>query len=122
MFPYLKTLQTPDMPLQKKIHFVLKLSDRAPYVGEQIIAEYKLYFATTISSPNVMQQPTFEGVWKENIKVNQKGYDIKTENYKGSAYKVITVQKMILIPQKSGKVKLPPFNIEVPIQVATGGV
>ncbi len=119
--PVSKNPKDPRYEISKKIHFVLKLSNRKPYVGEQIIAEYKLYFSTSISSPNIMKQPTFEGVWKENIKINQNGYDIRNENYKGQLYKAITIQKMVLIPQKSGRITLPSWSIEVPVQVQTGG-
>ncbi|BAV94926.1 BatD family protein [Ichthyobacterium seriolicida] len=105
----------------KNIHFKVVLSKSNPYVNEEIIATYKLFFKVDIQSPRIEQLPKFDGFWTQNIDINKGGkYDINTEYLNGELYNYIVLKKVVLSPQRSGPLKISPMDIEVSTTVSSG--
>ena len=101
------------------VHLVLSLSKDRPYVNEQIIATYQLYFRSNISHPKPQEYPQFTGFWSQEYKLPEKP-KIQEITYKGESYYKVVVRKLVLIPQKSGRLIIGPFVYDIPVQVFTG--
>ena len=101
------------------VHLVLSLSKRNPYINEQIIATYQLYFSNGVSNPKVKKFPQYTGFWNQEYELPE-SYKIQQTTYKGKPYYKAVLRKLVLIPQKSGRLVIDPFVYEVSMQVPTG--
>jgi len=92
-----------------KIH----LSKSSIFIGEPVVATMKVYSRYNRLSISDADYPMPSGFWNEEIKAGSKGWPAKTERINGVAYNVFTIKKDLLYPQKSGKLKLPAFSIDL---------
>ena len=83
------TNKSPESQAKINVFLRLELSNTMPYVGEQIVAEYKLYFSQEIRSPELLEQPTYTGFWHEEYDLGT-NYPISEEIRNG---KKVTVEK-----------------------------
>lgn len=102
----------------KNIFLKVDLSKSEVYLGEGIIATYKLYYRDIgISGVKGQTLPPFDGFYQREIEVpNNRGV---TENYKGRRYNVATLKQVTLIPQKTGEIEIAPMEIELVLQMPT---
>lgn len=113
------TSNTSTEAIAKRNVFVqLELSNSNPYVGEQVIASYKLYFSQEVRSPELLETPTFTGFWHEEFDLG-KNYPISETYIKGKKFQVAVLKKMVLIPQHSGALSIAPMELEVPVATPT---
>ena len=95
-------------------------SKRSVYVGEQVVLTYKLYTKVPVSSLSINKSPSFAGFWTKDITDNSGGTLRQSSEYvNGVEYTTAEVQKMILIPQRSGNLSLEPMNLECVAQIRT---
>ncbi len=86
------------------------------YQGEQLTVVYKLYTRLNISSPSLTKLPTYEGFWAEDLDMpNTINFHI--EMYKGQRYRVADIKKAALFATKSGKLKVTPFELKIPVLI-----
>ncbi|MFC1733151.1 BatD family protein [candidate division KSB1 bacterium] len=97
------------------------ISDGSPYLGEQIVVTYKIYTKVPIADYGISKQPATQGFWSESLPDNQRDPNQHYETIKNAKYVVADIWKMILFPQKSGKLKIEPLEIEALIQLKTQG-
>jgi hypothetical protein len=109
---------SPEAIAKSNVFIELQLSNSNPYVGEQIIAIYKLYFSQEVRSPELLENPTYTGFWHEEYDLG-KNYPISEEYRKGKKYQVATLKKLVLIPQRSGKLPIAGMDLEVPVAIPT---
>ena len=91
------------------------LNKNSAYIGEQIIATVKLYTRVGISGFDEINFPAYDGFFSQEIPTSN-NINFKRENVDGNVYNVGVLQKMILYPQRSGKLKIKPFTISVVVQ------
>ncbi|HIP48859.1 MAG TPA: protein BatD [Lutibacter sp.] len=115
-----KNPNDPNYIAQENIFLVASVSKTNPYVGESIYVEYRLYFSKKVGFGNVEfgKNPKYEGFWNQEIKINQN--QEQTGEYKGKQLRYITLRKMLLIPQKSGKLYVNPMDMDMIVSVPTG--
>ena len=109
---------SPEAKAKKNVFLQLELSNTDPYIGEQIIAEYKLYFSQEIRSPELLEQPTYTGFWHEEFDLGDT-YPINEEIKDGKKYQVATLKKLVLIPQRSGNLPIEGMELNVPVAIQT---
>ena len=109
---------SPEAIAKSNVFIELQLSNSNPYVGEQILAIYKLYFSQEVRSPELVENPTYRGFWHEEYELG-KNYPISEEYRKGKKYQVATLKKLVLIPQRSGKLPIAGMDLEVPVAIPT---
>ena len=109
---------SPESIAKSNVFIELQLSNSKPYVGEQITATYKLFFSQEIRNPIFLQTPTYTGFWHEQFDIG-KNYPISEEYRKGKKYQVATLKKLVLIPQRSGKLPIVGMDLEVPVSIPT---
>jgi len=109
---------SPEAIAKRNVFVQLELSNSNPYVGEQVIASYKLYFSQEVRSPELLETPTFNGFWHEEFDLG-KNYPISETYIKGKKFQVAVLKKMVLIPQHSGALSINPMELEVPVATPT---
>lgn len=107
------TSDTPD--LSTNIFMKLFVNKKSAYVGEQIIATYKLYVnAQIVNYAN--NRPVYNGFYAEDIELDPNA-EITTETLNGKQYRVATMKKVVLTPQKSGDIEVSPLEMEMVVQL-----
>jgi hypothetical protein len=103
----------------RDIFLRLEVSDRNPYLNQQIVANVVLYFKQSTEVLSYQPNPSWkaEGFWKEDL---DDGRETRTESVvlDGVRYRKATLLQYALFPSKSGRLTISPyqvaFNIRVP--------
>lgn len=94
-------------------------SKRTAYVGEPVVLTYKLYTRVPVSQLSVSKMPSYGGFWMKEASENNGQLRQSTEVVNGVEYTTAEVKKVVLIPQKSGKLTVEPMGIECVAQIVT---
>ena len=95
------------------------VSNANPYVGEQVIVNYKLYIGPQAYryQGNVTAIPSSQGFWTYDLtdkKAAPKRYE---EVINGKRYVVEELRAIAAYPQKSGKLTITPLTVDLIVQV-----
>ncbi len=103
----------------ENIHLVAEVSNAKPYLNEAITVVYKLYVSpnTGVSNWREIDNPRFNDFWSQNIDV--KGLKVQNGTYKGEEYRYVVLRKMVLYPQKTGKLNIEPLSLDITVEVPT---
>ena len=109
----------PSYVVNENLHLVAEVSDTSPYINEGISIVYKLYYSPQINVTNVgeVETPEFKNFWSQNIKIPR--LQIERGSFKGDNYNYVTWKKIVLYPQKSGKLEILPLSLDVSVDVPT---
>lgn len=114
--------QQPQIPenMGEGIHLIAKVSKSNVYLNEPVTVEYGLYVSDRagFNSMNVKNMPKFENFWNHTLE--QKEMQITRAELNGKSYRYLPLQKVVLLPQKDGTLKIDPFEIELEEQYLTG--
>ena len=93
-------------------------SKRTAYVGEPLVFTYKLYTRVPVSQLAVSKMPSYGGFWMREV---DNGNDLRqsSETVNGIEYTTAEVKRVVLIPQKPGKLTIEPMGIECIAQIMT---
>lgn len=116
--PKPKNSNSPEAIARENVFLSLDLSNSSPYIGEQITATYKLYFKQEISSPELIENPSYTGFWHEDFDLGE-NYPIKNEVINGVKYQVATLKLLTLIPQREGVLTIEQMELDVPVHIPT---
>lgn len=110
---------TVDDVADESLHLVAEVSKVSPYLNEAVSVVYKMYVAPSISISNYrpLDNPKYNNFWSQDIPVS--GLDIRNGTYKGKPYRYVTLKRVVLYPQKSGKLDIEPLSLEVTVDVPT---
>ncbi len=103
----------------ESVHLVAQISNLNPYLNEPITVLYKLYFKEGLGIRNftATDNPEYNDFWLHNI--DNKDYEAVSETYKGETYSSVIVKKVVLYPQKSGRLSLAPLSMNLALEVPT---
>lgn len=103
----------------ESVHLVAQISNLNPYLNEPITVLYKLYFKEGLGIRNftATDNPEYNDFWSHNI--DNKDYEAVSETYKGETYSSVIVKKVVLYPQKSGRLSLAPLSMNLALEVPT---
>jgi len=90
----------------------VELSQRSAYVGEQIIAVYKLYSKLPDLRFESIEYPPMNGFWTETMEETMLQWENQYANINGAQYRVATLKTEILYPQHAGSVVIEPVKLE----------
>jgi hypothetical protein len=112
--------EIPSVSADSELHLVADISKTDPYLNEPITIVYKLYFSDNIGITNFTEasKPKYNDFWNQNIEIKQLVAERTT--YNGESYRAIVLKKVILYPQKSGKLTIEPFAMNLDVQLPTG--
>lgn len=85
------------------------------FLGEYLVASVKLYSKASISSIDNVQFPAFDGFFKQDIETPPLR-SLERETVNGEIYGTGIIKKFVLIPQKTGELKIDPMTMDCSIQ------
>ena len=111
--------EKPSADLMKEIResvFIRAIpSKTSVFQGEQFSVTYKLYTRASLADLSLSSSPAYKDFWVENLDVGQTQY--KQEVYNGVNYNTAIIKKVILFPQRSGKLAVDPIELEAQVRV-----
>ncbi len=96
----------------KNIFFKVSIDKSNVYLGEAIVATYKLYTNVQVVNYGINKVPSFNGFWTQDMQMPQQLSLDKTETINGITYRVGEIKKVVLFPQQSGTLTLEPMEGE----------
>lgn len=110
---------TVDDVADESLHLVAEVSKTRPYLNEAVSVVYKLYVSPSISVSNYrpLDNPKYNNFWSQDIPVSIR--NAKNGTYKGQAYRYVILKRVVLYPQKTGKLDIEPLSLEVTVDVPT---
>lgn len=104
----------------KGIHVVAEVSKTSPYVNEPINVVYKLYVSqeSSVRGTRLMDIPQFNDFWSQDIEADSR--TVQQGTYNGESYRYIVLKKVVLYPQKSGRLEIEPLSMELTIDMPSG--
>lgn len=110
---------TVDDIADENLHLVAEVSKTAPYLNEAISVVYKLYVSPSINVSNFrpLDNPKYNNFWSQEISFTK--YNVQNGTYKGQAYRYVILKKVVLYPQKEGKLEIEPLSLDVTLDVPT---
>ena len=109
-----KNRQPQASPKNKNLFARISASKAKPYIGENLLLTYKIY-QSVYNSSNIeitdYDLPMVSDFWTENIDPKGKQWPQQQEQINGIRYRVFTLKKEIVSPQKTGKIKIPSFEV-----------
>ncbi|QLG45503.1 BatD family protein [Costertonia aggregata] len=111
--------KTVDDIADENLHLVAEVSKTNPYLNEAVTVVYKLYVspAISVSQFNPVDNPKYNNFWSQDIPVTK--YNTQNSTYKGKQYRSIVLKRVVLYPQKSGKLEIEPLSLDVTLEVPT---
>jgi hypothetical protein len=106
----LKPGENVDEKIRKNLFVKLQVSKTSCYVGEPIVATYKLY-SRLQSESRVTKHPSLNGFSVYDM-LEPNGDAVSVETVNGKPFTVHTIRKTQLIPLQSGTIDLDPVEIE----------
>lgn len=99
------------------IFLSLVLDKKNAYVGEQITAYIKIYTKVSLSSIDRQSYkgPEFSGFFKQDVEIPPLT-NLTQEKVGNDIYYSGVLQKIIIYPQKAGKISISPFDLTVYMQ------
>ena len=107
-----------DYITDENIKLVAEISNSNPYLNEGISVVYKLYFRNPISISDVqeLESPSYGDFWSHLIKIGQVRVNTKGV-YNGEPYNEVVWRKVVLYPQKTGKLNIEPLTLNLSLSV-----
>jgi hypothetical protein len=90
----------------------IELSQRSAFVGEQIVAVYKLYSKLPDLRFEAIEYPPMNGFWTETMEESMLQWQNQYANINGAQYRVAVLKTEILYPQHAGTLSIEPVKIE----------
>lgn len=107
---------TQGVNVSEYVFIKLYLDKSRAYLGEQVIATYKIYMRANPVSNDVERLPTFNGFWTQEVELPQQA-NISQEVLNGIAYNVAVLKQTILFPQRTGKLEVQPLALNIVLRV-----
>lgn len=93
------------------------VNKRSAYVGENIGVTYKVYSKIPLRQfLGLEQAPSLTGFWQKEIEP-QKNIRTSNEYINGEQYETVEIQKLLLLPQRSGELIIDPMAVKLGVQV-----
>ncbi|HMB63917.1 MAG TPA: BatD family protein [Eudoraea sp.] len=110
---------TVDDIADDNLHLVAEVSKGNPYLNEAISVVYKLYVSPSINVSNFkpLDNPKYNNFWSQDMPFTK--YTIQNGTYEGKSYRYVVLKRVVLYPQKSGKLEIEPLSLDVTLEVPT---
>jgi hypothetical protein len=89
------------------------------YQGEQIIATYQLYTRVSIAGNELVKNADLNGFWSQDIDLGESQWT--QEKINGYLWRVATIRKIVLFPQRSGNLEIDPLEMKFIVQQRVQG-
>ena len=93
------------------------VSNKKPYLGEQVIVTYKLYTRVGVASLQLKKASSFQGFWSKNLTDDNQQLKQTRQTINGEEYTVAEIVKYAIFPQKTGKLTIDPAEMDIVAQL-----
>lgn len=97
----------------------INLNKSTVYQGEQLVSTIKIYTRVGLRNFKDFKFPSYTGFWSQDIKTPT-NISLQRENINGKVYNSGILRQSILFPQRSGTIKIDPFELECIVQEKAG--
>jgi len=107
--------QAPKNNSNSKLFAKITTSKSRPYIGENLLIKYKIYqSAYYVRKLDITDydMPMSNDFWTELIEPKNKQWKEEQEIINGIVYRVYTLKKELVYPQKTGKITIPSFEVK----------
>ena len=106
----------PGNDIKDNVFIKLLVSKRKSYVGEQIIATYKIYTRLSIVDNAIEKLPSFNGFYSQDIDQTGQG-NLKPEIINGVQFNTAIIKQVVISPQRSGDLILEPLSMNLVLRI-----
>ncbi len=99
------------------VYIKATVSNKTPYLGQQIILTYDIYTKVPVSNLNFNKLSSFGGFWSKDLLSANSRMKQQTKYINGVQYVVAEIRKMALFPQKTGKLTIDPMELDCNVQM-----
>lgn len=89
----------------------ITLSKDKAYVGEQVITTYTLFSRYNSLQADDYDLPKISGFWAEEVDLGEANWQPGQRTINGLAYRVAVLKKQVLIPLRSGQLRVEPMTL-----------
>ncbi len=110
---------TVDDVADESLHLVAEVSKGNPYLNEAVSVVYKLYVSPSISVSNYrpLDNPKYNNFWSQDIPITR--LNAQNGTYDGKPFRYVILKRVVLYPQRAGKLEIEPLSLEVTVDVPT---
>ncbi len=90
-------------------------SNNSPFLGEQVIVNYRIYTRVNVAQYSFEKIPGFQGFWAEELGVSDR--QARSKVIDGVQYRVADIRKTAVFPQRSGELTIEPLELECVVQI-----
>lgn len=103
--------------IRNNLFIRLVIDKSQAYLGETIVATYKLYVHPNLNIVNISvpKMPSFNGFWTQDFGIKELKFT--TESINGVPYRVADLKQVVLIPQQVGNLPIDPMEIEFVVRL-----
>ncbi len=86
---------------------------RQAFVGEQVLLDFKLYTTVGIEGYDIPEDPTYDGFYA--LELRRFSSNTVQEVINGRQYATKVLRRIALFPQKTGRLRVEPFRIQLAV-------
>jgi hypothetical protein len=111
--------QTAQDVADQNVRVISEVSKTNPYLNEGILITYKLLVGSgvNVTNFNSLNAAEYTHFWNQDLPVN--AYNFEPTTYEGKSYQSVVLKRVLLYPQKTGKLSLKPYTFELSVDVPT---
>ena len=111
--------KTVDDIASENLHLVAEVSKTDPFLNEPVSVVYKLYVSPSINVNDFrpLDNPKYNNFWSQDLPLTR--YTVENTTYQGKPYRYVILKRVVLYPQKSGKLEIEPLSLDVTLDVPT---
>ena len=111
--------QTAQDVADQNVRVISEISKTNPYLNEGILITYKLLVGSgvNVTNFNSVNAAEYTHFWNQDLPV--KAYNFEPTTYEGKSYQSVVLKRVLLYPQKTGKLSLKPYTFELSVDVPT---
>jgi hypothetical protein len=105
-----------ESQIKENIYLKVLVDKRKVFLGEQIVANYKIYTRVDVLNNQTTKLPALTGFWNQDIDINGP-VTLQREVVDGVPFNVAELKKTILFPQRLGILEIDPLEMECVVRV-----
>ena len=111
--------QTAQDVADQNVRVISEVSKTNPYLNEGILITYKLLVGNgvNVTNFNSVDAAEYTHFWNQDLPIN--AYNFEPTTYEGKSYQSVVLKRVLLYPQKTGKLSLKPYTFELSVDVPT---
>lgn len=102
--------------ISKDVFLRCFLNKEEVFLGEQVVATFKIYTRLNIVSNALSKTPSYNGFYSQDVE-QPANAQLTRESVNGQLYNVAVLKQTLLYPQRSGELEIDPIELDVTIRM-----